>query len=380
MIEPASQQALRETISEAVFANRGLLDQLRSEVQPLRNQVRRIQPRNGTAVSLVGTDGGDNKLIYDPFLVQLVRVVDSSNNEYCLEAITPTMPIAEVSSRQFDAAGRPITALGRLMEYLDVESLAQLGRFIQLNDDGTATSSAWLREYREIVEWATLFSLIRDRIFGTDTLILVDNLLRSPVFADDLFRKVLQGINDAIEQQYQQTRRRIYLVGIAKQSKVLDRYRLAMALEGVLTCPYPAYVPVPLEFETRAYSREEYVRTRPTPQREAALNLFAGGRMVFVKFGSQAHDPIWPIDIFLPQQGETAVILGHLLSDAVNGFPIPFYPLCLQRAHENAALVDFDLDILQDQVIASIRSLLGADAALLDDFRLQIPDPARARY
>ena len=45
-------------------------------------------------------------------------------------------------------------------------------------------------EYREVE--AILFSLIRDRTFATDTLIVVDGLLRSPVFADDLFRRILE--------------------------------------------------------------------------------------------------------------------------------------------------------------------------------------------
>lgn len=380
MIEPSSQRVLRQTITDCVFADRGLLDQLRAEIRPLAHQIRRIQPRNGTAVSLVGTDGGNNQLVYDPFLVQLVRVVDSSNNEYCLEAITPTLPIAEVSRRQFDLAGQPVTALGRMMEFLGVEGLEQLARFIEVNEDGTATTSSWVREYRELVEWAVLFSLIRDRTFGTDTLIVMDGLLRSPVFAHDLFRKLLEGIQEAIDHHHRTYRRRIYLVGIAKHSKVLDRYRLALALERVLSSPYPAYVPIPADFERATYSRVEYARGEPTVQGDTTLSRFAGGKMVFAKFGSHAHDPIWPVDIFLPQQADTPIILGHLLADAVNGFPVPFYPLCLQRAHEYAALVDFDLDILQDQIIESIRTLLGNDATMLDDFRLQVADPAQARY
>jgi hypothetical protein len=99
-----------------------------------------------------------------------------------------------------------------------------------------------------------------------------------------------------------------------------------------------------------------------------------------VKFGNHASDPIWPVDLFLPQQREAPAILGHLLSDAVNGFPIPFYPLCLQRAHEYAALVDFDFEILQDQVIEAIRTLLGPEADALDTFRMQVADPAQNRY
>lgn len=178
MIEPASHLALRQTITTSILADRGLLDSLRAEIRPLRDAVRRIQPRTGSAVSLVGTDGGNNRLEYDPFVVQLVRVVDSSNNEYCLEALTPTLPIEEVSRRQFDGQGRPVTALGRMMQFLGVHRLEELARFIALNADGTAISSGWVREYRELVEWAILFALVRERSFGTDTLIVVDGPMR----------------------------------------------------------------------------------------------------------------------------------------------------------------------------------------------------------
>jgi hypothetical protein len=140
------------------------------------DHARRIQARNTTAVSLVGTDGGNNRLQYDPFLVQLVRVVDSINNEYCLEAITPTLPVDQLSRKQFDSAGAAGTALGRLMEILGVERLDQLSRFIEMNADGTATTSAWVREHRRLVGRAILFALIRDRTFATDILIVVDGL------------------------------------------------------------------------------------------------------------------------------------------------------------------------------------------------------------
>ena len=72
--------------------------------------------------------------------------------------------------------------------------------------------------------------------------------------------------------------------------------------------------------------------------------------MFFVKFGSGPRDPVWPIDIYEPQISEAQQIIGFMLADAINGFPVPFYPQCLQRAHSNAALVDFDFDIIQDQL------------------------------
>jgi hypothetical protein len=71
-----------------ISADRELLDELRTQMRALHGTTRMIQPRATTAISPVATDGGDNRIQFDPFLIQLVRVVDSSNNEYCLEAIT----------------------------------------------------------------------------------------------------------------------------------------------------------------------------------------------------------------------------------------------------------------------------------------------------
>ena len=67
-------------------------------------------------------------------------------------------------------------------------------------------------------------------------------------------------------------------------------------------------------------------------------------------------------------------------SSPVNGFPVPCYPQCLQRAHENAALVDFDFTVFQDYIFDGIREALGNESAALDVFRLQDADPAQRRY
>src|SRR5438552_1933298 len=117
---------MRAEIAERMRADRSLLDALRAEIRPVRDSVRRIQPRSTTSISLVGTDGGNNRLEFDPFLVQLVRVVDSSNNEYCLEAITPTTSVSRLGAAQFTSDREPATALGHLMADLGVSTLPQL--------------------------------------------------------------------------------------------------------------------------------------------------------------------------------------------------------------------------------------------------------------
>jgi hypothetical protein len=153
-----------------------------------------------------------------------------------------------------------------------------------------------------------------------------------------------------------------------------------MMLERILTTNYPAYVEIPREIEEKAYLWSEYARgsDREITGREG--NKFVGGKMFFVKFGSGSRDTIWPIDIYEPQKDEAHHILGCMLADALNGFPIPHYPLCLQKAHAHAALVDFDFDVLQNHIFEGIRTILGEEAPVLDSFRLQELDPAQRRY
>jgi hypothetical protein len=380
MIDPQSLNELRDAIRDQVAGDRTLLDQLRREVLPLKSAMRRIQPRGTTSISLVGTDGGNNQIQFDPFLVQLVRVVDSSNNEYCLEVVSPTTSVRALSTRQFNADGTPRTALGKMMAYLGVRSLVDLSSMIRANESDRPVSPSWVQVYRELVEWAILFVVLREKDFGTDTIVVCDGLLRSKVFAADGFARYLQGLREGIENQYRRNRRRLFLTGVCKSSKVLDRYRLAMALEDVMATEYASYVEVPRELEEKAYVWSEYARGDDRQLEGGEVNKFVGGKMFFVKFGTGKRDPIWPVDIFFPQANEAQAILGYMLADAIDGFPVSFYPRCLQKAHEHAALVDFDFDILQDEIYDGIRAVLDARGHELDVFRLRDQDPAARRY
>jgi hypothetical protein len=379
VIDPASQNQLKEAIADCIGSDQSILDALREEIRPLKRDTRRIQPRATTSISLVATDGGNNQLQFDPFLIQLVRVVDSSNNEYCLEAVSPTTPIQKLNERQFKEDGSACSALGEMMVFLGVDSLQALSHMIRPTDKGKPVSPSWVQVYRELVEWAILFSIL-NKDFGTDTLIISDGLLRSKVFASDLFQRLLQGMKERIDAQWSRSHRQVYLAGVAKHSKVLSRYRLAMALEGVLLTDYPAYVEVPREVEERAYVWSEFARGDDRADEGGEINKFVGGKMFLVKFGFHRRDPIWPVDIFVPQVRESQIILGSMLADAINGFPVPHYPRCLQKAHENAALVDFDFDILQDFIYEGVRTSLGGEASTLDVFQLQDADPAQRRY
>ena len=258
MLDTNSLPALQKEIRERIASDASLLDKLRADIRSLRHGVHKIHPRITTAVSLVGTDGGNNQLRFDPFLVQLIRVVDSSANQYCLEVISPHSDIASLNARHI-ASGQPLTPLGRLMTRLGVDSLDSLTPMIPAPPKKPKPS--WVSVYRELTEWAVLLDLLHDIPFGTDTVLVCDGLLRSKVFKDDLFLRYRRLLDEGIAKQFQRNRRRLYVVGVAKHNKVLDTYRLAMALEGVLRTSYPAYVEIPRSVEQEA-KRLAGVRSR----------------------------------------------------------------------------------------------------------------------
>ena len=125
------------------------------------------------------------------------------------------------------------------MAYLGISRLQDISPMIRSSEDDRPISSRWIKAYRELVEWAILFHLVRKKDFGTDTLIIFDGLLPSIIFAGDLFTTYLAGLAEGIESQWRKNRRKLYVAGVAKHSKVLTRYRLAMMLEEVLTTDYP---------------------------------------------------------------------------------------------------------------------------------------------
>lgn len=333
----------------------------------------------------MASDGGNNRLTFDPFYVQLVRVVDSYGKQLCLDAVSPTTDTDELSRAQFDRAGKPRTALGRMMADLGKRSLHELSHMIPegrlVRETPHKAQPSWVLVYRDLCEWAVLYDRICYHTFATDTLIVRDGQLRSKLFRGELFIEWRHRVGEAIERIYKQDRRRVYLVGLAKHSKVLSRYQLAMAIDNVFPPGEARYVRVPRDLEAKAYVWPEYARGEEEVEAAGGeAPKFVIGDMYLVRFGTRAGDPVWALDIFTPQTPQASEILGYLLADAIDGFPVPFYPRCLQRAHEHAEVVDFDLQILQDEIFLAIRNLLplGKQDAI-EAFRLN-PDPSGRRY
>ncbi|MCL4079467.1 hypothetical protein MX659_07705 [Coriobacteriia bacterium Es71-Z0120] len=387
MLNPEDIESVRDAIRSCAQADERVLEALCREVRVLKPGVRVIRPRTTTAVSLVASDGGNNRLEFDPFLFQMVRVVDSCGKQLCLDVISPTTDTDALSRRQFDEQHRPVTDLGFLMEELGVRThhLHDLSPMIpwgaKVREQPEKVGTSWVQVYRDLVEWAVLYRLIVDRRFGTDTLIVRDGLLRSKVFAGDLFIKMMQRIEQAIERVRTEDKRNVYLVGVAKHSKVLQRYQLAMALEDVLPGGEARFVEIPADLEAKAYKWDEWARGRTEAEEGGEAAKFKAGQMYFVRFGSRVSDPVWTIDLLESQTDRAQEVFGYLLADAINGFPVPYYPRCLQSAHEHAQVAGFDSAILQHEVLEAIRDLLPDQRRpILDRAQLDAGDISERRY
>jgi hypothetical protein len=383
MFDGTTLPIVREAIRNCTVEQRRLLDSIRSDVRGLTGNVHAVQPRTTTSVSLVASDGGNNKLVFDPFYVQLVRVVDSYGKQYLLDAVAPTTDTDTLSERQIDATGEPRTAVGRLMKDLGVTRLHDLSSMIPkgelVREHPEEVPRGWVEVYRDICEWAVLYERICYAAFATDTLVVRDGLLRSKKFAKDLFKQMAEKMEAAIRRIAHEDRRHVFLVGLAKHSKVLDRYALSLALEGVFPAGDARYVQVPQRLQEQTFVWSEWARSVGDESRGEVVK-FVAGDMYFARFGPKGTDPIWVVDILHEQSSKAQEIFGYLLADARDGFPIPYYPRCLQKADEYAQVVGFDLDILQKEVLESVEGLVGTKGRdALDTFRLT-PDVTGRRY
>jgi hypothetical protein len=386
MFLPEQLPELRRQIRAEAARDFGVLDELLAHARALGGGVRPIRPRSATSVALTAADGGNNAVAFNPFSLQIIRVVDSQGRELFLDVVSPTTDVAELSHSHL-ARG---TGLGRLMSDLGAGSLRELSPLL------ASRAPSWVDVYRELCEWATLYDLVCHRDFAADTLVVRDGLLRSTVFAGDMLLRMGVLMRAAIDAAARRSCRRVWLCGLAKHSAVLDRYRLALALAGVFDRATPCFAAVPEVLLESVYRHRGYAGSAAPAGRAGAAGRPDGaeggsaaggarggqslGEMYFVRFGPHAGDPVWTADVLTWQAADVQSIFGYLQADAAAGFPVPFYPLSLQQADAYSRVGDLDVEIIEDSLVEAVRDLVGRDRAhVVDALRLRT-DVAARRY
>lgn len=371
VLDPETLKDLRARIDEATVRDQPLLDAAIKDARGLVAQFRQLRPRTTTTFSLVASDGGHNRLQFNPFSLTVVRVVDSKGKELMLDAVSPTTDIDALSRRQFDEG----TALARLMTDLGVNSLRALSPAMSPKGDG----AGWVVVYRDLCEWATLYERIVHRAHANSTVFVRDGMLRTKLFTPPLFIRMYESINAAIERNRRDERLDIFLVGVAKHTEIHAHYELAMAAVG-LPEGTPCWASIPETMQKAVYnSWPEYIKAPDFegPGEDPKFNM---GAMHFVRFGSSRQDRIWTVDVLHSQKSEANKALAALLADAQDGFPVPYYPLSLQKADEYAQIAEFDREILIDYLVDAVRGRMpDGGAPAVDAMRLAV-DPTARRY
>lgn len=353
-------EELRRKVTSAYENDRPLLEKFRDYARQLKDNIRPLRPYSVNAVSFVSADGGDNRIAFDPALIELVRIVDSRGNQCALDVVASSASLDELQKRAEDGPCC-VTPLHRLCADLQV-NLKDLSYLLKTMGQG-GKSTAALRCYRDIVEWSVLYDMICNPQlqWGGDTILVRDGLLRTKSFRRDIFPHLRERMKAGIE-DHARRNVNLSLVAVAKQSAVLSRLAVSLELEGTFHRPYPCYVKVSPEIEADCYN---YERTWLMKYDDAITNddgelLFQNmGSLYLVKFGDQPMDPVWPVDIADWQDRDASRILGQLMYDAQFGFPIPNYPMCIQKAHDLAQISPLEVGLLQDLVIEGINKNLS---------------------
>jgi hypothetical protein len=343
-------EQLRKKVLAAYRVDDPTLIRFREYARRLRADVRPLRTYAVNAVSFVSADGRDNRLRLDPAAVELVRVVDSRGNQCVLDAVPGTVTLQELEQRAVSGNPNVVAPLERLCSDLG-KGLGDLSFIIRgLGQSGKTTGA--LRCYRDVVEWAVLYDLVANPSlqWGGDTILIRDGLLRTKSFKREVFPLIDKRLRDATA-THAKRNVTLSLVGVAKQSAVLGRLAVALELEATFHKPFPCYVRVPEDIEKECYNFDRtWLDTYETsePDDDGQRLYQSLGRLFLVKFGDQSLDPVWPVDIAEWQVKEAEKILGQLTVDAQQGFPIPDYPMTIQRAHDFAKLTGLEVAILED--------------------------------
>ena len=343
---------MKKKMIAAVNKESKQVDELRQEVRNL--SVKKLGYRPCKTIAPLATDGGENRLSFEPLNLEIIRVVDSEGQELVQEIIA----ISEDDSVFREITSR-LPVMQRLLKSIgsNFEALSYLLGSRKSSDvERVADNRGRVRAFRDILEWAVLLELA-SKDWPVDILLLRDGLLRTKSLKRETFPKLDRGFRNMFEGQLSAGKRKVFLLGVAKTSAVLSKLSLAMMLEGTFERDYPCYAEVPKDLEAKCYNYDRTwldTASEAIPEHEQLYQSF--GCLHLVKLGASPDSPILPVDVpvWFPVNRKQEV-LEYLVNDALDTFPVIGYPSALQRAHEHAVLTGLEMTMLGDLMTEALQ-------------------------
>ncbi len=311
-----------EEMKKAIEVEFPKLEHLRTLVKKL--EIKELGYRECYSIAPVATDGGENRLIFEPLNLEILRVVDSEGRER-IQKIIPVSTDPDVFSKMFEE----IEVLKRFLKRLDT-NYENLSYFLptKKEEDEYVNVRNVIRNFRDILEWAVLLDIAWEPE-KTPILLLRDGLLRSISLKDS----AMKSLAVSLKQAYQE--KGTLLIGVAKRAKVLNYYSIALGLENKFNRSYPCYCELPKDLEEESYRHaSSWVRRR------------SFGDLYFVKFSENREGLILPVEIPSWLRDKRKEILEYAAWTANLSFPVIGYPSPLIKAHENAVLTGIEMEYL----------------------------------
>ncbi|MGI9338377.1 MAG: hypothetical protein ACR2P4_07710 [Gammaproteobacteria bacterium] len=340
---------MRKAVREAYRHGRKTMEELRRDANSL--VPRKLGHYDVNAVAFVAADGGNRPVGeegegFNPDMVEMVRVVDSLGRERFLDAVAAHQTTAELVRQARDS--EPLQVLCRDLGVTNIGELTPL--------EGKDPRQM-VKTYREIAEWAVIYHLIVKKEWGSDTVLVREGPLRSLHFRQEIFTR-LDGQFRAAFDKRKDEGVTVSLVGISKSSAILSRLSVALTLEKTFEKDYACYAQVPQSTAEKFYAKR-WLDTLATAPANGKYQSMA--QMYLVKFGSEPLSPVWAVDIAEWQKKDAAKVLGQLAADARPGFPIPDFPMSVQKAHDHARIGPLENSRLSDILLEEMSEAFSAD-------------------
>jgi len=337
ILDEEDQKRLQAHIDEATKQELEELNSLREKIRQMK--VVRMGSRHHYAIAPVATDGGENRLSFEPINIEIIRVADSEGNKR-IETVVPLTSEVEVYKNMFEEIPVLQRFLSRLdVEYKDLSYLLPSDTSSDISPREKAISSReYLRHLREIMEWAVLLDIAWTE---TKPLVLRDGLLRTK----SLKPNTVEIMRKSFHESYRE--RESLLIGVAKRSKVLSYVALSLALEGTFRKKFACFAEVPQEIEENAYN---WARTW-----QKGDQVF--GTLHLVKLIDDPRGIVLPIDIPVWLLDRRKEVLEYLSETARRSWPVVGYPHPLVKAHEYAVIGGFEIEVISSMLVKSLINL-----------------------
>ena len=127
---------IRKRIFEAYQNEKPIFEDFRKYAKDISNLVKPIRPYSVNAVSFVSSDGGDNRLYFNPAVIELVRVVDSRGNQCATDAIASNTKTSDLNERINADSPLIVKPLKKMCEDLNINRVEELSYLLSGLEEG----------------------------------------------------------------------------------------------------------------------------------------------------------------------------------------------------------------------------------------------------